>query len=255
VKPFLMSSNDQFRPGPPPALSSAEYAAAYNEVKEIGAFNSATRTVDQTNSALFWDTSNGMTWIRNGVDVVAEDHLSTFENARVLAKLSTAIADSFVAVWDTKYAYSFWRPVTAIHEGDTDGNDATEADPNWSPLFGTPAHPSYASAHSIQSGAAAAVLLDFVADRAFCNTIGPDTRCFSGIAQAAQDAADSRLWGGIHWRFDNEIALAAGGEIGRWTLAQSAFNTVPEPASWALMIAGFGLAGAALRQRSKIALA
>ncbi|WP_198159788.1 PEPxxWA-CTERM sorting domain-containing protein [Sphingomonas horti] len=166
-----------------------------------------------------------------------------------MAKLSTAIADSFISVWDTKYEYNFWRPITAIREGDTDGNADTEADAGWTPLFGTPNHPSYASAHSIQSGAAAAVLLDLVADQAFCNTIGPDMRCFSGIAQAAQDAADSRLWGGIHWRFDNEAGLAAGDAIGRWTLAQSAFNGVPEPASWALMIAGFGLAGTALRRR------
>jgi hypothetical protein len=250
VNPFLMAANDQFRAGPPPALSSAEYAAAYNEVKEIGALNSMTRTADQTASALFWDTSNGMTWIRIGVDVIADDHLSTLQNARVMAKLSTAIADSFISVWDTKYEYNFWRPITAIREGDTDGNADTEADAGWTPLFGTPNHPSYASAHSIQSGAAAAVLLDLVADQAFCNTIGPDMRCFSGIAQAAQDAADSRLWGGIHWRFDNEAGLAAGDAIGRWTLAQSAFNGVPEPASWALMIAGFGLAGTVLRRRA-----
>jgi hypothetical protein len=250
VKPFLMASNDQFRAGPPPALTSAQYTAAFNEVKAIGAHDSAIRTADQTNSALFWDTSNGLTWIRFGIDVIADDHLTTLNNARVLAKLSTAIADSFVSVWDTKYEYNFWRPITAIREAGTDGNDDTDADASWSPLFGTPNHPSYSSAHSIQSGAAAAVLLDLVADQAFCNTIGPDTRCFSGIAQAAQDAADSRLWGGIHWRFDNEAGLSAGGAIGRWTLAQSAFNGVPEPASWALMIAGFGLAGAALRRRS-----
>lgn len=248
VTPFLMASGDQFRAAPPPTLTSAEYTAAYNEVKAIGAINSVTRTADQTASALFWDTSNGLTWIRIGVDIIADDGLSTLENARVMAKLSTAIADLFISVWDTKYTYNFWRPVTAIREGDTDGNADTEADASWSPLFGTPAHPSYASAHSIQSAAAAAVLLDLVADQAFCNTIGPDTRCFTGIAQAAQDAADSRLWGGIHWRFDNEAGLAAGGEIGRWTLAQNAFNAVPEPASWALMIVGFCLIGTTLRR-------
>ncbi|HEU4969415.1 MAG TPA: PEPxxWA-CTERM sorting domain-containing protein [Sphingomonas sp.] len=250
VKPFLMTSNDQFRAGPPPALTSAQYTAAFNEVKAIGASNSLTRTQDQTDSALFWDISNGMTWIRIGVDVIADDHLTTLNNARVLAKLSTAIADSFISVWDTKYEYSFWRPITAIREAATDGNDDTEADASWSPLFGTPNHPSYSSAHSIQSGAAAAVLLGLVSDQAFCNTIGTDMRCFTGLAQAAQDAADSRLWGGIHWRFDNEAGLAAGGDIGRFALAQDAFNGVPEPASWALMIAGFGLAGAAMRRRA-----
>jgi hypothetical protein len=256
VKPFLMNSNDQFRAGPPPTLDSAQYTAAFNEVKEIGAQNSMTRTADQTDSALFWDTSNGLTWIRIGIDVIADDHLSTLNNARVLAKLSTAVADSFISVWDTKYNYSFWRPVTAIREGDADGNAATEGDPNWSPLFATPNHPSYSAAHAIQSGAAAAVLLGLVDDQAFCNMIGPDSRCFTDIGAAAQDAANSRLWGGIHWRFDIETGLATGYDIGRFALAQDAFNGVPEPSSWALMIAGFGLAGAAVRRRaSRVAYA
>jgi len=250
VTPFLMTSSSQFRPAAPPALDSAEYLAAYNEVKDIGSANSLTRTADQTNSALFWDASNGTTWIRIGVDVIADDGLSTFGNAQVMAKLSTAVVDSLIAGFDAKYTYNFWRPVTAIREGDVDGIAGTIGDPNWAPLFGTPSHPSYPSTHSLQSGAAAAVLLGLVQDQAFCDTIGPDTRCFSGIGQAAQDAANSRLWGGIHFRFDNEIGLATGQSIGQWALGQSTFNAVPEPASWALMIAGFGLTGGVLRRRA-----
>ncbi|HWI86433.1 MAG TPA: PEPxxWA-CTERM sorting domain-containing protein [Sphingomonas sp.] len=250
VTPFLMNSGSQFRPAPPPSLDSAEYLAAYNEVKEIGSAMSATRLADQTNSALFWDASNGTTWIRIGVDVIADDGLSTFANARVMAELSAAVADSLIAGFDAKYTYNFWRPVTAIREGDNDGVAGTLGDASWTPLFGTPAHPSYPSAHSLQSGAASTVLLSLVQDQAFCNTIGPDTRCFAGIGQAAQDAADSRLWGGIHFRFDNEIGLATGQAIGQWALGHSAFNPVPEPASWALMITGFGLTGGALRRRS-----
>jgi len=245
-----MDSGSQFRPAPPPSLDSAQYLAAYNEVKEIGSATSATRTADQTNSALFWDASNGTTWIRIGVDVIADDGLSTFDNARVMAKLSTAVADSLIAGFDAKYTYNFWRPVTAIREGDNDGIAETIGDPGWSPLFNTPAHPSYLSTHSLQSGAASVVLLSLVQDQAFCDTIGPDTRCFAGIGEAAQDAANSRLWGGIHFRFDNEIGLATGQAIGQWALNQAAFNAVPEPASWALMIIGFGLTGGALRRRS-----
>jgi hypothetical protein len=250
VTPFLMNSGSQFRPAAPPSLDSAEYLAAYNEVKEIGSATSATRTADQTNSALFWDASNGTTWIRIGVDVIADDGLSTLANARVMAKLSAAVADSLIAGFDAKYTYNFWRPVTAIREGDNDGIAGTIGDANWSPLFATPAHPGYPSAHSLQSGAASAVLLSLVQDQAFCDTIGPDTRCFSGIGEAAQDAANSRLWGGIHFRFDNEIGLATGQAIGQWALNQPAFNSVPEPASWALMIMGFGLTGGVLRRRS-----
>ncbi|WP_254447802.1 PEPxxWA-CTERM sorting domain-containing protein [Sphingomonas sp. ID1715] len=249
VKPFLLSSGAQFRPDGPPDLDSAEYLAAYNEVKEIGAKNSATRTEDQRLSALFWDVSNGTTWNRIGLDLISDDNLSTLENSRVMAKLSTAVADALIAGFDAKYTYNFWRPVTAIREGDNDGVDGTVGDANWESLFAAPNHPSYPSTHSLQSGAASAVLLALVKDQAFCNQIGPDMRCFDGIADAAQDAANSRLWGGIHFRFDNEIGLATGQTIGRWALAQNAFNAVPEPASWALMIAGFGLAGAAVRRR------
>jgi hypothetical protein len=167
-----------------------------------------------------------------------------------MAKTSAAIADSLIAGWDSKYTYNLWRPITAIREGDTDGNDATEKDGGWNSLFNAPAHPSYLSTHSLQSGAASAVLLSFGVDQAFCSTIGADMRCFDqGLAQAGLDAANSRLWGGIHFRFDNEIGLATGQTIAGWTLAQDAFNAVPEPASWAMMIAGFGLVGAGARRR------
>lgn len=250
VTPFMLNTGSQFRPAAPPALDSAAYLAAYDEVKDIGSATSATRTADQTDSALFWDTSNGVTWTRIGLDALADDGKSTLENARVMAKMTTAIADSIIAGFDAKYTYNLWRPVTAIREGDNDGVAGTVGDAGWSPLFATPAHPSYPSTHSLQSGAASAVLLSLIADQAFCNTIGADTRCFGGIGLAAQDAANSRLWGGIHFRFDNEIGLSTGQAIGQWALAQDAFNAVPEPASWALMIAGFGLAGAALRRRS-----
>jgi hypothetical protein len=252
VTPFMMNSGSQFRPVAPPALDSVAYLAAYNEVKEIGSATSATRTADQTASALFWDASNGTTWTRIGLDALADDGKSTIENARIMAKMTTAIADSIIAGFDAKYTYNLWRPVTADREGDNDGVAGTVGDANWSSLFATPPHPSYPSTHSLQSGAASAVLLALIADQSFCNTIGPDSRCFSGIGEAAQDAANSRLWGGIHFRFDNEIGLATGQTIGVWALSQSAFNPIPEPASWALMVAGFAFAGTALRRRRRI---
>jgi len=251
VKPFIIGSVTDFRPDAPPALDSAEYLAAYNEVKEIGALNSATRTQDQTNSALFWDASVGTTWHRIAVDVIADDANSTLENARIMAKLSSAVADSLIAGFDAKYTYELWRPVTAIREGDNDGVAATVGDATWSPLFGTPMHPSYTSTHSMQSGAASAVLLGLGIDQGFTGQIQTDFRQFSSIGQAAQDAADSRLWGGIHFRFDNEVGLATGQEIGRFALKQAAFNAVPEPASWAMMIAGFGFVGAVARVRAR----
>lgn len=249
VTPFLMTSGAQFRPGAPPELGTPEYLAAYNEVKAIGSFSSATRTATQTASALFWDVSNGTTWIRIGVDLIADDNLSTFRNAQVMAKLSAAVADSLISGFDAKYTYNLWRPVTAIRLGDSDGVDETIGDATWTPLFGTPAHPSYVSTHSMQSGAASTVLLGMIQDQAFCNTIAGDMKCFDGIGQAAQDAANSRLWGGIHFRFDNETGLATGQAIGRFSLSQAVFGSVPEPVTWEMMIAGFGAIGFAMRRR------
>ena len=249
VTPFLMTSGAQFRPGPPPALNSDAYRTAYDEVKAIGSSTSTTRTEEQTASALFWDISNGTTWIRIGNEMLATDGLTIAQNSRIMAKLSAGVADSLIAGFDAKYTYNLWRPVTAIRKGDADTNPLTVGDAEWSPLFNTPAHPSYLSTHSLQSGAASTILLSLIEDRAFCTMIGSERGCFSGLGAAAEDAANSRLWGGIHFRFDNELGLASGRDIGRWALDQRAFAGVPEPATWMMMIGGFGMAGAALRRR------
>ncbi len=253
VTPFVLNSGDQFRPGPPPALGSAAYTAAYNEVKTIGSSNAqalGNRTQDQTDSALFWDTANGSTWLNIGLLVAEDEALDTLGFARSFALLSTSLADSLIAGFDAKYHYALWRPVTAIRLGDADTNDQTVGDAAWNSLFPAPAHPSYVSTHAALSGAGSEVLNAlFGDDEGFTFSIGPDTRTFTGLAQAAQDGADSRLWGGIHFRFDNEAGLATGHSIGRWALQGNAFNAVPEPASWAMMIVGFGLVGGALRRR------
>lgn len=253
VDPFVMSSGDQFRPGPPPPLESAEYAAAYDEVKRVGAANAemlGDRTTDQTASALFWDAANGAPWLRIGLLVAEDEALDTLGFARSFALLSTSLADALIAGFDAKYEYALWRPVTAIRLGDADMNDLTVGDPTWESLFPAPAHPSYLSTHSALSGAGAEVLIAlFGDDQAFSFEIGGESRSFTGLAQAAQDGADSRLWGGIHFRFDNVAGLATGYSIGRWALDGRAFNAVPEPASWALMIAGFGVVGGAMRRR------
>jgi hypothetical protein len=144
---------DQFRPAPPPALESPEYAVAYNEVKEIGSASSATRTADQTASALFWYAANGAPWTRIGLTIAEDEGLSTLGNARVFALLSSGLADALIAGFGSKYAYRFWRPVSAIHEGDADGNPLTERDAGWTSVFGSPLHPSYMSTHSALSGA------------------------------------------------------------------------------------------------------
>jgi len=252
VTPFLMTSADQFEPAPPPGLDTPEYAAMLAEVREIGSATSATRTADQTASALFWDTANGSTWVRIGLLIAEDEGASTIEYARDFSLLSTSLADAAIAGFYAKYDYAFWRPVTAIRE------DATNPDPNWSPLFTTPNHPSYPSAHSFFSGAGASVLEAlFGDDEGFTLTINGDTRTFAGLEDAALDGANSRLWGGIHFRSDNEAGLLLGRNIGNYVLASSAFDAaVPEASSWILMIAGFGAVGIGLRHRkSRLALA
>ncbi|MBC9030808.1 phosphatase PAP2 family protein [Sphingomonas sp. JC676] len=252
VTPFLIDSADQFEPGPPPGLDTPEYAAALAEVRDLGSATSATRTADQTASALFWDTANGSTWVRIGLIIAADEGDSTIDYARDFALLSTGLADAAIAGFYAKYDYAFWRPVTAIREGSID------PDPTWSPLFTTPNHPSYPSAHSFLSGAGATVLSAvFGDDEGFTFSIGAETRSFTGLQQAALDGANSRLWGGIHFRFDNEAGLQLGQQIGQYVLAGSTFNAaVPEPASWTILLSGFAVAGIAIRRRkARLALA
>ena len=243
VTPFLLTSSDQFMPPPPPGLGTPEYAAGLAEVRDIGSATSVTRTPDQTASALFWGTANGSTWVKIGLLIAEDEGLSTIEFARDFALLSTSLADAAIAGFDAKYDYAFWRPITAIRE------DALNPDPSWSPLFTTPNHPSYPSAHSFFSGAGSTVLSAlFGDDEAFTFSIGAETRSFTGLQQAALDGANSRLWGGIHYRWDNEAGLLLGQQIGGYVLADGAFQPVPEASTWFMMTAGIGAAGAGLRK-------
>ena len=251
VTPYLMTSPSQFRVAPPPLLTSAQYTAAFNEVKEIGAIGSLARTADQTLSAKFWATTQGPgPWITAAIGIAGTKGLSTLENARLFALLSTSVADAITSVWDSKFYYDYWRPVTGIRAADTDGNVDTVSDPNWTPLIVTPSHQSYSSAHATISGAAATILeLTLGNTDPFCVTSLAATRCWANFGDAATDSVNSRLWAGVHWRFDNEAGFAAGQAIGRFAFASTAFAAVPEPAAWALLITGFALTGTAMRRR------
>jgi membrane-associated phospholipid phosphatase len=228
VTPFAMTSGSQFRPPPPPALTSTEYATAFNEVKSLGRVDSTTRTADQTQIALFWKDAVGTAYafghwneIAEGVSV--DQGLGLVENARLFALLNIATADALIACWDAKYTYNFWRPVTAIRfSGDSSINPATESDPTWTPLIVTPNFPSYPSAHSTVSGAASTVLTSLFG-RHYSFTAGSDglpgiTRSFSSFAAAAAEAGQSRIYGGIHFQFDNQAGLASGRALGRFVV-------------------------------------
>jgi hypothetical protein len=226
VTPFAMTSGSQFRPAPPPALDSAEYAAAFNEVKDLGRVDSLTRTDEQTQIAKFWNDGLGTAfamgyWNRIAAQAATDQGLSLVQEARLFALLNIAEADAQIACWDAKYTYNLWRPVTAIRAADTDGNAATDADATWTPLLVTPNFPSYMSAHSTLSAAAAGVLTVLIGDD-YHFTVGaesvPYTRSFDSFNAAAAEAGQSRIYGGIHYQFDNQAAQASGHAVGQYVV-------------------------------------
>lgn len=258
VKTFGISSGSEFRQGPPPSLSSLEYAAAYNEVKSLGSLTGSTRTADQTQIADFWSDEVGTAtppghWNLIAQDVAATQSLSLVQKARMFALMNVAMADAAIACWDIKYVYNLWRPITAIRLGGTDGNALTDADPTWTPFLGTPNFPSYTSGHSTFSAAAANVLGAFFGTDAVAfktqNDEGNITRNFAGFSDAAQEAADSRLYGGIHFRFDNEVGATMGTSIGKTVYGNVIAASAPEPAALALLLPGILGLGLILRRK------
>ena len=228
VTPFAIPSTAPFLPAAPPALTSAAYTAAFNEVKELGSATSATRTPDQTAMAHFWNNSpapGSPGHLNLLASIVAEQQGNSLEeNARLFASLNIAVADALITCWDAKYTFSYWRPVTGIREGANDGNADTIADTAWSPLISTPAHPSYISGHSSVSGSAAAVLVNLFGTDNISFTLPSQNpalpaRSYTSFSQAAQESADSRLYGGIHWNFDNNVGLAVGDAVGDYVVA------------------------------------
>jgi hypothetical protein len=220
VVPFGMSSSSQFRPPGPPALDSQQYAADYEEVKHLGAAVGSTRTEDQTEIALFWADGAGTEtppghWNSIAQIVGAARGTMLEENARLFALLNIAMADAAICSWDAKYTYHFWRPVTAI--------SFAEPQLNWMSFIRTPPFPDYTSGHSTFSAAAATVLPLFFGTEDLPFTTGSDFlpgvyRSFSTCQDAAEEAALSRIYGGIHFRSASEDGLEAGSSIGEWTV-------------------------------------
>jgi len=219
VTPWVIESGSQFRPAPPPALSSAEWAADYNEIKEIGAKKSARRTSEQTEIARFWTITGPQSFDPIVRQLAAAPERSLSQNARLFALVEMAVADSYIAVFDAKYTYVFWRPITAIRNGDIDGNDATERDPGWEPLVDTPLHPEYPCAHCINSGAARAVLeAEFGTGPhplTMTSATAPGvTHKWGTIAEYAEEVSLARIYGGLHYRNSTVVGKAMGKKIG-----------------------------------------
>ena len=226
VTPFTLLTANQLRLPPPPALDGEAYARDYQEVQRVGGKASPARTADQAESVRFWYEGSPQGWNRIARVAAEPRRLDAWEQARLFALLNAAMADGFIAAADTRYHYDFWRPVTAIRAGDTDGNAATSADPAWESYVNTPPMPDYPSTHSVLGGAAATVLGRlFGTDQvAFSVTSGAPfpgiTRSFVSFSQAARENAESRILGGVHFRSACEAGLALGQRIGRRAAAQ-----------------------------------
>ncbi len=231
VTPFAMPSGDALRAPAPPDFTSEEHAEAYNEVKDYGGMDSAARTEDQTVIAYFWEDGPGTVtppghWQVIAQQLSAEHDLTLLENARLFALLSFVQADGAICSWDNKYHHDFVRPYTGItEEADDDGNPDTESDPTWFNLIPTPPFPSYTSGHSTFSGGSSRLLAHFFGsdDFAFCAE-SPDpqrwpdvlpgvVRCWDSLSQAAEEAGQSRVYGGIHWQYDNQWGLNNGRDL------------------------------------------
>ncbi len=225
VAPFTMTAPWQFRLPGPPALASADYARDFEEVKRLGGKTSSARTTEQWKIARYWYEGSPQSWSRIAHVVAAERGLDRWDTARLLALVNAVIADGFIAGADTRYLYDFWRPVTAIRAADTDGNDATVADPAWESYLNTPAIPDYPSTHSVAGGAASAVLAHFFDNNqlTFSMTSGAPfagiTRSFKGFSHAAQENAASRIYAGIHFRSACQDGIKLGEQIGRMAFA------------------------------------
>lgn len=229
-KPFSLSANAQFRPPPPPALGSAVWARDFNETKEWGAIDSIRRSSRQSETARFWEQLGPPAWNQVARSLSGRRPLALADNARTFALLNVALFDAYLAVFDAKYHYNFWRPITAIRNGDQDGNPATERDPAWRPLIDTPPHPEYPCAHCAADGAAAVVLTAAFGDRqspAFVldyRAMPGTTREYGSIREMVNEVSMARIWGGVHYRNSNE----AGEKLGA-SVAQHVWSTMLPP--------------------------
>jgi PAP2 superfamily len=226
VAPFALKRSNEFRPGPPPELTSDTYTTAFNEVKDLGFVNSTTRTAVQTQIGKFWNGNIQDFWNEIAQTAAMAHHLDLEHSARLFALLNISLADTTIAFFEAKYVYNFWRPVTAVQLADTDGNPQTEADLAWLPLsIKTAPDPSYPGAHSAISKAGATVLSFYFGDQ-FSFDVSSESlagvlRHFTSFSAAAEEAGLSRIYAGQHFRTDHN----AGKNLGR-KVSESIDNSI-----------------------------
>ncbi len=224
VQPFALHSASQFRPEPPFSLASEDWARDYNEIKALGPAVGSIRTPEQTDIARFWSDNPPLQWNRAWRALSVAKGLGLADNARYFAMLATASADALIACWDAKYFYNFWRPVTAIRAGDTDGNPETAPDPAWIGLVITPNHPEYPAAHGCFSGASTETLnylfgtdeVGFSMDSTVAGVVNP-VRTYDHLSDALAEVLDARIYGGMHYRNSTRIGANMGKQVSRFT--------------------------------------
>lgn len=220
ARPFLLSSGSQFRPGPPPGLTSSAYLTSLAEVYAVGGATSTLRTSDQTATALFWEPASNVIFVQVLRAAVAASRLSLASQVNLVAAFHVVTTDAQISIYDAKYTYVFWRPVTAIQLG------SVGQDPGWETLFPTPRHPEYPSGHCGYASAAEAVLTAFLGPLAPApvSATSPDapavTHTYSTWQQITQENVDARVWGGIHFRSTDETGVAVGHQVASYALAK-----------------------------------
>jgi hypothetical protein len=204
-------------------MTSTQYAKEFNEVKSMGSATSTDRSSDQTHMARYWAENPPGTWSRVLRTLSTQEELSLVDNARFFATAYMSAADALISVWCDKAHWLFWRPITAIREADTDGNPATEADPNWSPLIASPPYPEHSSGHSGLSAAMVRSLQHFFGTDEIAWTDrnnGGFERSFTSLSQAIDEVVDARIWSGIHFRTADEAGARIGKQVANYGYAR-----------------------------------
>jgi PAP2 superfamily protein len=234
MKPFAIESPSQFRAYGPPNLTSAQWAADFNETKQFGALNGSRRTPEQTEIGLFFTEAAATQGSRSlRLFVAAQEHWSVADSARLFAQVYVTAADSDISCWDSKYYYNFWRPVTAIRTADIDGNDVTQQDPDWLPLVVTPNHPEYPAAHGCGTGALAYALEEFFGTRkvkfTLTSTAVPGVALaehpFTNTRDIVKEVINARVYGGMHYRSSVVHGSLIARHVARW-VSQRYFRPV-----------------------------
>jgi PAP2 superfamily len=224
MKPFAISSSSQFRPGPPISLESKEWAADYNELRDYGGKTGSKRSAQQTETARFWLLTGPAAYHPFARKLALAKEMGVGDSARFMALVAVGLSDAYIAVFDAKYHYNFWRPITSIRNGDTDGNSATDREATWQPIDNTPMHPEFPCAHCIESGALAGVVkaalgaVD-IPEIATSSAMAPGvTHRWTNMTVFDDEVSNARIWAGFHYRFSTRVGTDMGHQIGEYVV-------------------------------------